>query len=113
GGRIGQRTREHRERVRAGRAGLHLTRGTTRLGPDALARAVHARGRGAMVTARPSLLWRVDPGDLDVPAAHHGPLTAGEPFRRQDRKSTRLNSSHVSISYAVFCLKKKSKNVMT
>src|SRR5699024_12292363 len=33
------------------------------------------------------------------------------PSRReyQDRKSTRLNSSHVSISYAVFCLKKKNK----
>src|SRR5699024_12295093 len=28
---------------------------------------------------------------------------------RQDRKSTRLNSSHVSISYAVFCLKKKKQ----
>src|SRR5690348_17449473 len=28
----------------------------------------------------------------------------------QDRKSTRLNSSHPSISYAVFCLKKKSNN---
>src|SRR5690349_24989198 len=28
-------------------------------------------------------------------------------FRRIDRKSTRLNSSHVEISYAVFCLKKK------
>src|SRR5436305_12279139 len=28
---------------------------------------------------------------------------------RQDRKSTRLNSSHVRISYAVFCLKKKKK----
>src|SRR5699024_12856206 len=28
-------------------------------------------------------------------------------FKSQDRKSTRLNSSHVSISYAVFCLKKK------
>src|SRR5438067_2573629 len=28
---------------------------------------------------------------------------------RTDRKSTRLNSSHVSISYAVFCLKKKKK----
>src|SRR5437870_10742303 len=27
--------------------------------------------------------------------------------RRKDRKSTRLNSSHVAISYAVFCLKKK------
>src|SRR5439155_13317574 len=29
--------------------------------------------------------------------------------RLQDRKSTRLNSSHVAISYAVFCLKKKKK----
>src|SRR5690348_18056617 len=29
--------------------------------------------------------------------------------RRSDRKSTRLNSSHPSISYAVFCLKKKKK----
>src|SRR5258708_30244291 len=29
--------------------------------------------------------------------------------RRQDRKSTRLNSSHQIISYAVFCLKKKKK----
>src|SRR5438477_6322103 len=29
--------------------------------------------------------------------------------RRGDRKSTRLNSSHMSISYAVFCLKKKKK----
>src|SRR5258705_2255438 len=33
---------------------------------------------------------------------HHGPT--------QDRKSTRLNSSHLGISYAVFCLKKK-KNI--
>src|SRR3989442_9378581 len=35
------------------------------------------------------------------------------PLRRSfslDRKSTRLNSSHVRISYAVFCLKKKKKN---
>src|SRR5205814_9765545 len=29
---------------------------------------------------------------------------------RKDRKSTRLNSSHLGISYAVFCLKKKKKN---
>src|SRR5580700_7496911 len=29
--------------------------------------------------------------------------------RHKDRKSTRLNSSHVEISYAVFCLKKKKK----
>src|SRR5690242_21428700 len=31
---------------------------------------------------------------------------------RLDRKSTRLNSSHMSISYAVFCLKKKNKNII-
>src|SRR5688572_32214676 len=30
-------------------------------------------------------------------------------FRKRDRKSTRLNSSHSQISYAVFCLKKKKK----
>src|SRR5437667_1210577 len=31
-------------------------------------------------------------------------------FLDQDRKSTRLNSSHITISYAVFCLKKKKNN---
>src|SRR3712207_8463846 len=31
----------------------------------------------------------------------------------QDRKSTRLNSSHANISYAVFCLKKKNTNTRT
>src|SRR5690625_6951931 len=31
--------------------------------------------------------------------------------RRKDRKSTRLNSSHVAISYAVFCLKKKKERI--
>src|SRR5256885_3435068 len=31
---------------------------------------------------------------------------------RRDRKSTRLNSSHLVISYAVFCLKKKKKSAM-
>src|SRR5947199_623791 len=32
-----------------------------------------------------------------------------QPIARRDRKSTRLNSSHLGISYAVFCLKKKKK----
>src|SRR5689334_24169649 len=36
-----------------------------------------------------------------LPCAHH--------YLPPDRKSTRLNSSHSSISYAVFCLKKKNK----
>src|SRR3989454_1847757 len=36
--------------------------------------------------------------------------TIGAPPPMGDRKSTRLNSSHLVISYAVFCLKKKKKN---
>src|SRR2546427_3330651 len=36
-------------------------------------------------------------------------LVEGVPLHRLDRKSTRLNSSHSQISYAVFCLKKKKK----
>src|SRR2546426_2647625 len=42
---------------------------------------------------------------IDEPFSNNGvsPLKAG----RRDRKSTRLNSSHLVISYAVFCLKKK------
>src|SRR5690606_39317743 len=42
------------------------------------------------------------------PGAGTGPRTTGQPVHavlHQDRKSTRLNSSHVKISYAVFCLK--------
>src|SRR2546427_2417100 len=35
--------------------------------------------------------------------------TAGDFVQGEDRKSTRLNSSHSQISYAVFCLKKKKK----
>src|SRR3712207_7287421 len=35
------------------------------------------------------------------------------PVRGRDRKSTRLNSSHANISYAVFCLKKKKKHPIT
>src|SRR5204863_9124803 len=41
------------------------------------------------------------------PGARRSPTRRG---RARDRKSTRLNSSHVEISYAVFCLKKKKKN---
>src|SRR2546426_12378892 len=44
------------------------------------------------------LVWLGDVDDV---------LNAGKPFQARDRKSTRLNSSHLVISYAVFCLKKK------
>src|SRR5690348_18108485 len=60
----------------------------------------------------------------DVGREHHGHADVGRRRRRRhggdggaregrriDRKSTRLNSSHPSISYAVFCLKKKKKTI--
>src|SRR2546427_6855845 len=43
------------------------------------------------------------------PAPAGGARAADGRQRRRDRKSTRLNSSHSQISYAVFCLKKKKK----
>src|SRR3712207_8272205 len=42
-----------------------------------------------------------------------GGTDAPEAIRQGDRKSTRLNSSHANISYAVFCLKKKTPPPVT
>src|SRR5437868_13309753 len=55
--------------------------------------------------------------ELDLPAEsvpiHRLGIIAKKPTRiDQDRKSTRLNSSHVSNSYAVFCLKKKNNKML-
>src|SRR5437763_2604314 len=50
----------------------------------------------------------VDPGGADEHRPHR---TAVHARQLQDRKSTRLNSSHRCISYAVFCLKKKKYTV--
>src|SRR3712207_6899713 len=63
-----------------------------------------ALGRGGERIRGP--LERLARDDV-VPAA----LDDGEDPRCQDRKSTRLNSSHANISYAVFCLKKKKTNI--
>src|SRR5256885_9786023 len=57
-------------------------------------------------------LFRSRPGQRPLPQ-DHGTRTRGPHAYRargvqQDRKSTRLNSSHLVISYAVFCLKKKT-----
>src|SRR6266496_5927477 len=49
-------------------------------------------------------LFRSRRADRREPGGGH----RGPHRRRRDRKSTRLNSSHVEISYAVFCLKKKT-----
>src|SRR5690606_40802540 len=73
---------------------LGLVRGRTVHRPAA------PRGRGTgEVVAR-----AVAPGEAEVDVVA---LLGERPA--QDRKSTRLNSSHVKISYAVFCLKKKKK----
>src|SRR3712207_6960076 len=60
--------------------------------------------------AQPPLRDAVPPaGERRPPRARR--LLVG--LGRRDRKSTRLNSSHANISYAVFCLKKKKKNKFT
>src|SRR3712207_3096966 len=59
------------------------------------------------------------PARLSLPLRPHAQEAGGGLRRRgreradeaRDRKSTRLNSSHANISYAVFCLKKKTKNI--
>src|SRR5258707_14967115 len=59
--------------------------------------------------AQQKFLGSAIPGDLkELPlhAVRHYPDAR---VRQLDRKSTRLNSSHANISYAVFCLKKKKK----
>src|SRR3712207_8357090 len=63
----------------------------------------------------PPWRWRPpDPSRSESGGAKNGLSDHGArtPTRRaQDRKSTRLNSSHANISYAVFCLKKKKKHI--
>src|SRR3712207_8362570 len=65
--------------------------------------AVERRGRVAR--RRRDRGTEVVRDDDEPPPGIERPVRAGQPHR--DRKSTRLNSSHANISYAVFCLKKK------
>src|SRR5690554_2988513 len=58
------------------------------------------------ISALGTLVWRHPLADVSMKAA--APLGALFTALALDRKSTRLNSSHVRISYAVFCLKKKN-----
>src|SRR5438874_6059282 len=64
--------------------------------------------RGARRRDRHRQLLRIPPGPAGAAGcAGDQPGGSARPSGDQDRKSTRLNSSHVEISYAVFCLKKK------
>src|SRR3712207_7646798 len=75
----------------------------------------HQRGRLTLVDVvldEHAVLEDGDLGPLLALADDHDALdglAAGEELGLGDRKSTRLNSSHANISYAVFCLKKKKK----
>src|SRR5438876_1719909 len=61
--------------------------------------------RTLYISVDPYIRGRMREGRSYVP-----PFQIGDVIASKDRKSTRLNSSHPSISYAVFCLKKKKKN---
>src|SRR5690625_5852552 len=78
----------------------------------------HLRFRfSAPLEVRPTPSARTPPEAPDALSQPPGALSEGQVrqlcsgkfCKRGDRKSTRLNSSHVAISYAVFCLKKKKK----
>src|SRR3712207_8997632 len=75
------------------------------LGLDHHARRRLERAGGLRLGHGPQVALAVGGGDL------HEALPA-RPDRGEDRKSTRLNSSHANISYAVFCLKKKKKRTI-
>src|SRR2546427_965371 len=84
---------------------------------DAYIRLVVTRGVGDLgldprKCATPSVICIVDTIQLWSPECYEKgltALTAATPISHRDRKSTRLNSSHSQISYAVFCLKKKKQ----
>src|SRR5437879_7604124 len=60
-------------------------------------------------TIAPHVGWTYDSGEFAKLTDRALELADWPGFQKRDRKSTRLNSSHRCISYAVFCLKKKTK----
>src|SRR5688500_19841784 len=76
----------------------------TRRSSDLVFSAVAAFHDNQAVAAVGRCLYFGDPGPADVAYQPGCPA-----FQTEDRKSTRLNSSHLVSSYAVFCLKKKNK----
>src|SRR5688500_19145779 len=72
-----------------------------------LFRSLAGRDRALRHLARLRALGGAGAGPLRRLRDHRG--RAAQEGRPQDRKSTRLNSSHLVISYAVFCLKKKKQ----
>src|SRR3712207_7133319 len=80
--------------------------------PSGVSRWCGRGGRTRSPTVHPRLRrsgTAVDGGDPGEEEDHHEEHDADDDQDR-DRKSTRLNSSHANISYAVFCLKKKNRS---
>src|SRR5256885_5351925 len=78
-----------------------------------LFRSLHGDGRGRRLHADQRAGRDAGRGESDGRRGIESPTAApAGVLRARDRKSTRLNSSHLVISYAVFCLKKK-KNIST
>src|SRR5690606_41443242 len=65
--------------------------------------------RVAFQSGRRLLVWGAGRSNSLSPVASVARQDGTRRMARSDRKSTRLNSSHVKISYAVFCLKKKKR----
>src|SRR3712207_8323655 len=65
--------------------------------------------RGPRATTRPPATPRSRPAARRSARSRRRGRGVRGPAAHRDRKSTRLNSSHANISYAVFCLKKKKK----
>src|SRR3712207_7518908 len=109
--------RRHRDPAYARSIAGEIYGGTMRTEPQRAARALHAATRlgprrGYYYQLAASTGWSSLPflGLIRQPtlvlAGDDDPIV---PVVNADRKSTRLNSSHANISYAVFCLKKKKK----
>src|SRR3712207_8346032 len=75
--------------------------------PDLVRSLDHHRGQRRRVLALVGAQHLEAPGADRLARRRRMALVAGE-HALEDRKSTRLNSSHANISYAVFCLKKKT-----
>src|SRR2546430_7949344 len=75
---------------------------------DQLAHLLHRLGRRVTVVIGDE----VDLTAVDAAFGVHFLEVGVDRLSNQDRKSTRLNSSHSQISYAVFCLKKKKKKTL-
>src|SRR3712207_7706802 len=79
--------------------------------PDERGRAARARAGGGVERTRGAVGPQVDRAPpFRNPASSEKPGFLGRRQSPIDRKSTRLNSSHANISYAVFCLKKNNNS---